>query len=185
MTVDTCSPPSLETLPWSRSGHLEIACKPELVAIARHFTRDLIAGCLDNEDLVDEVVLLVSELVTNAVQYAASAGPPAAGVRPGVGLGVECSARYVRVCVRDPYPVLPRPRTATEDAESGRGLREIVEAYADAWWVHLRPDDKAIHVVLLRPGEVLLQGDLVRFAGTQAPQEAPAARPPGWSQAAR
>lgn len=161
MTTPTLPAPPLAAHRWSCAAYLEIDCEPELVGLARRFTRDTLTGVIDAR--TDDAILLVSELVTNAVNFAAEAGPPSSGFKQLIGLGVECGPRWLRLCVCDPYPDLPEPRQAAEDDESGRGLREIVEAYADAWWVDPRPSDKTIHAVLLHPGEVLLQEDINRF----------------------
>ena len=74
--------------------------------------------------LVDDVVLAVSELVTNAVKHGL----------PPVRLTISQSAGRVRIDVSDMRPAtdgLEWPVVASEDsAESGRG-RRIVEAVSD------------------------------------------------------
>ena len=75
------------TWPKSRRSRLELAVVPSAVRIARHWTADQLAaagpsGEAADEDLIDTAVLVVSELVTNAIQaatLAAAAGPPPAG----------------------------------------------------------------------------------------------------------
>jgi anti-sigma regulatory factor (Ser/Thr protein kinase) len=77
-------------------------------------------------DLVDDALLLVSELVTNAVRHG----------RPDIRLEVSVSPPGIEVAVRDGGEDLPQmssqPTPGT--AESGRGLR-IVDAVASAWGV--------------------------------------------------
>lgn len=95
---------------------LELEPEPRSVASARRWTADqlLAAGCVGP---VDTVVLLVSELVTNAVVYA----------------GTACSLTLslgdvVRVEVRDgsdELPELDAGAAADPLASSGRGLRLV------------------------------------------------------------
>ncbi|WP_186785800.1 PAS domain S-box protein [Streptomyces misionensis] len=77
----------------------------------------------------DDALLLLSEILTNAVQHAE--GP--------VGLRLCRTATDLTVEVGDHSPQLPRPRHATGDDESGRGLF-LVRTLADSWGV--RPTDE-------------------------------------------
>ncbi|MEV0220394.1 PAS domain S-box protein [Streptomyces sp. NPDC050704] len=79
----------------------------------------------------DDARLLLSEILTNAVQHAE--GP--------LGLHVCRTATELTVEVSDHSPHLPQPqpRPAAEDEESGRGLI-LVRALADTWGV--RPTDE-------------------------------------------
>lgn len=82
--------------------------------------------------LVDRVVLVVSELVTNSVRYG----------RPPLQLVLAREPRCVRVHVHDAVPVEPQVHDGPADpgAESGRGLL-IVDAVADAVGVEQVPGD--------------------------------------------
>lgn len=60
----------------------------------------------------DDVLLLVSELVTNALRHGL----------PPVSLELCVDARTVSVAVVDAAPVRPRARAAEPDAEGGRGM---------------------------------------------------------------
>ncbi|WP_351234029.1 ATP-binding protein [Streptomyces sp. NPDC002133] len=83
------------------------------------------------DDTTDTAVLLVSELVANACRHAR--------VPPGREVWTRCELRdgTLRVEVSDASDVLPRPREAAPDDESGRGLA-LVAALADAWGAHPR-----------------------------------------------
>ncbi len=73
----------------------------------------------------DEVELLVSELVTNAVLHGGSL----------VTLEVDCEApEGISVAVGDNDPTPPVHRHAGPDDESGRGLA-LVELISDSWGV--------------------------------------------------
>ncbi|MEU6844771.1 ATP-binding protein [Streptomyces sp. NPDC046716] len=76
----------------------------------------------------------VSELVANVITHVGE-GTPAT-------LAVSMSGTFVRMEVHDPdVRALPTLRSATDDAESGRGLALVGEA-ADRWGVLLRADRK-------------------------------------------
>ena len=73
---------------------------------------------------IDTVVLLVSEVVTNAVLHA----------RSDIRLEVQASADTVRVEVHDGSPVEPRVHHYRLTSGTGRGLR-MVEQLARRWGV--------------------------------------------------
>ncbi|MEU2432910.1 ATP-binding protein [Streptomyces sp. NPDC007861] len=84
------------------------------------------------EDTAETAVLLLSELVTNACRHAK--------VPPGREVWTRCVLLrdgVLRVEVSDASDVLPRPRAAAPDDESGRGLT-LVAALADAWGAYPR-----------------------------------------------
>jgi two-component sensor histidine kinase len=72
--------------------------------------------------LSDDIVLIVSELTTNAVQ-AIQAGSG----RDSVRLRLVANSTHVAALVWDPTAATPRLRDVTSDDEDGRGLA-IVEA---------------------------------------------------------
>ncbi|MFF1477652.1 ATP-binding protein [Streptomyces sp. NPDC058301] len=84
------------------------------------------------DEMAETAVLLLSELMTNAVRHAR------------VPVGRDVVARCVlggdifRVEVIDANATLPCPRPAGPDDESGRGLA-LVEALSDAWGANPRP----------------------------------------------
>ncbi|MFN2626037.1 MAG: SpoIIE family protein phosphatase [Mycobacteriales bacterium] len=106
---------------------LELPPRTQSVAAARAFVGERLASLAD-AGARETSVLLVSELVTNAVRHA----------RTAVGIDVALDAGVVRVGVRDESAEPPtlRPGLGAAD-ESGRGIH-LVEALADRWgWEHV------------------------------------------------
>jgi anti-sigma regulatory factor (Ser/Thr protein kinase) len=96
-----------------------------------------IAGQLartDPADLVDTAVLLVSELVTNAVRASAVADLASGRADPcRIELAVARTSDTVRIEVSDSAcGSLPVPSAAADDDESGRGL-QVITALSKRW----------------------------------------------------
>ncbi|MGI4894392.1 MAG: ATP-binding protein [Janthinobacterium lividum] len=91
---------------------------------ARAFVRDQCGAAGVEEDLCDNAVLMVSELVTNAVEHA----------RSPVQLALRVTASTVHVEVRDTNASLPAIQEAGPGAVHGRGMA-IVDALATDWGV--------------------------------------------------
>lgn len=104
-----------------------LAAKPASARAARRFVLDALAGAAP-PDLEETVVLLASELVTNAVVH----------VGGEIEVLVRLTPTAVRVEVTDGSEVTPSPRRAGADDTSGRGLT-LVEALARRWGVDAIP----------------------------------------------
>jgi anti-sigma regulatory factor (Ser/Thr protein kinase) len=127
--------------------------EPAAVAAARKFVRDTLRSWLDTAPgadadggLVDDAVLLTSELVTNAVVHA------------GTQVQVTCklAAGAVEVVVRDSHPARMVPGPAPNDTvpaerTGGRGLL-LPSALAAAWGVSYGTDAKAVWFRMGLPG---------------------------------
>jgi GAF domain-containing protein/anti-sigma regulatory factor (Ser/Thr protein kinase) len=132
--------------------------EPAAVAAARKFVRDTLCSWLDagpaaaadaaaDGSLVDDAVLLTSELVTNAVVHA------------GTQVQVTCklAAGTVEVVVRDSHPARMVPGPAPNDTvpaerTGGRGLL-LPSALAAAWGVSYGTDAKAVWFRMGLPGD--------------------------------
>ena len=119
------------------------AADPQSVAEARAFTRRTLEEW-GASDVADDAVLVVSELVTNAITHAGT--PTTLEVRlvpGGIWLDVEDlhPSRMIRMGA-DP----------TESAEYGRGLL-ITSMLGSAWGIEYRPDRKRVWALLRRPDE--------------------------------
>jgi anti-sigma regulatory factor (Ser/Thr protein kinase) len=113
---------------------LELAVAPDAVRVARHWLAGRLACASPpvGPDLIDTAVLVVSELVTNAVR--AVGGDPGYPSGPGrVTVGVATGPRLVRVEVHDSARApLPPSRRGADTDETGRGLT-VVEALSICW----------------------------------------------------
>jgi anti-sigma regulatory factor (Ser/Thr protein kinase) len=95
---------------------------------------------------VDVAVLLVSELVTNAVIHGDERG---AGTLAAVTMLVRCSGGELRVEVHDRSRGIPVPASleVPDDSEAGRGLM-LVDTLAAEWGYYLTPGGKAVYFTL-------------------------------------
>ena len=121
---------------------LEIRPDPAEVGRARRWARSRLAGSGigADEPLAETLILLVSELVTNAVVHT---GCPAV-VRLLLPPGVPGDASgTVRLEVIDSSDCPPTPRHADGDETNGRGL-ELVDGLADRWGWNLESGGKSI-----------------------------------------
>ncbi|MFF7354296.1 MULTISPECIES: ATP-binding protein [Streptomyces] len=135
---------------------LEIRPDPSEVGRARRWARSRLAGLgiAADEPLAETLILLVSELVTNAVVHTGhtavlrlslpGAAPEttdaprvtdtagATGTAEPAGAAEASAVDTVRVEVADSSSCAPVPRCAGSDATGGRGLA-LVDCLADRW----------------------------------------------------
>ncbi|WP_329590192.1 ATP-binding protein [Streptomyces sp. NBC_01362] len=110
---------------------LEVGPDPAEVGRARRWARSRLvgSGIRDDEPLAETLILLISELVTNAVVHT---GCPAV-LRMLFGLtGSAGAPGTVRVEVADASCRPPQQRHAAGEDTNGRGL-ELVDGLADRW----------------------------------------------------
>ncbi|MFD8600405.1 ATP-binding protein [Kitasatospora sp. NPDC059646] len=121
-----------------------LAPRFEAVRTAREFARTTLEGW-GLGDLFDDVALVASELVTNALRHAlgqrepslvpTQASPqPAAGSLP-IRISLVHRAPQVVCAVSDPSSIGPIAREADFVAESGRGLH-LVDSFSRSWGWH-------------------------------------------------
>lgn len=107
-------------------GAMAVRHEPTSAAAVRHaIVADLTARGVD-KDSIDEVVLVASELVGNAVRHSR---PNSTGT---IEVQWELSTSAVVVQVADSDEDAPVPRVPKPDEPSGRGLA-IVAALAEDW----------------------------------------------------
>ncbi|MFJ9637949.1 ATP-binding protein [Streptomyces sp. NPDC101178] len=94
---------------------------------SRHAVRDLLdrQGVPIEEDVLQGLLLIVSELVTNAVKHAAL-------LSPELAVEVAIGADWVRVSVEDSHPYRPTALETDYAQTGGRGLLLVKEVTAEA-----------------------------------------------------
>ncbi len=128
--------PPLDPAAVSDAASCSLPARYEAVGDARRFTR----RTLDQWELgdrFDDVCLVVSELVTNALRHAMPDGSVSAGEHnPPVRLHLMRWTGRLVCAVRDPSQDSPVARDSEDfSAESGRGLF-LVDSFSDSWGWH-------------------------------------------------
>jgi PAS domain S-box-containing protein len=118
----------------SRTQSLDVTLPPQpaSVAEARQRVRDLLVAH-GRDDLLDAAVLLVSELVTNALLHAAT----------DIGVSATLDGEGLHVGVSDGSRHLPSRREYGPTSGTGRGLL-MLESMVDEWGVTQRRDGKTV-----------------------------------------
>lgn len=132
--------------------HLDLAAQPTEVRHARTFLRAKLAGYPQLP--TDLILLLTSELVTNAMLHGRSSIGLDVSIHPGVipaqgpsRAGADAGLA-VLVGVTDESSMVPRQRPRSRSKEGGRGL-QIVRELADEWgWLPV--DDTGGKIVWFR-----------------------------------
>ena len=122
--------------------HIRVPHDPSAPAQARA----AVAECtrrMGLNGMSDDLALVVSEMVTNAVRHAA----------PPVSVEIEASEDDVVVAVCDGSPDRPVPREADDDAEGGRGML-LVNLLTVDHGVRPQPPGKTVWARLPRGGKI-------------------------------
>lgn len=104
------------------STNLVVSADHAATRSARAVVRDLCSDAAIAGDTLETAVLLVTELVSNAIEHGGGTAV----------LDAIADDRQLRVSVVDGDPSLPVPRVGDVDDERGRGLL-LVEALASRW----------------------------------------------------
>lgn len=118
-------------------GVLAVSPEPASAAVVRRSIADDLAGRAIPQDCVDDVVLVASELVGNALVHGA------VGATSDLGVRWDVQPDAVVVGVLDDNPDLPRRRSTTTSDTRGRGL-SIVAAVALDWGVRRTGSGKLV-----------------------------------------
>ncbi len=122
---------------------------PESVKAARDFTAATLRGW-KLDALVEEAVIVTSELVTNAIRHGTCSPGPGVDVASVMLAWQRHDGRIICV-VSDGSSMPPVLEQADTSSESGRGL-QVVHALAAAWgWVMLGACEKAVWAAFQLP----------------------------------
>ena len=115
---------------------LRLALPPDVptVRLARQATRDALAAWQLGH-LEDAAILVVSELVTNAMRHARDTG--------AIGLELTSAGTWLRVEVQDGDPSWRQRRSLADDDESGLGF-VLVDSVAGRWGIRRVAAGKAV-----------------------------------------
>jgi anti-sigma regulatory factor (Ser/Thr protein kinase) len=118
---------------------IDLLGRPASVRKARVFTGDALADGGVEASVIEVAVLLVSELVTNAVVHAGGT----------VWVTVHADARWVRIEVQDQGRGRPVLRPARQNQPEGRGLG-LVDKLATNWGTERRATHKVVWYEIAR-----------------------------------
>jgi anti-sigma regulatory factor (Ser/Thr protein kinase) len=111
---------------------LTLAASLDSARLARAYVRGRLAGQND-PDLVEAALVVVSELVTNAVRHA----------HPPITVRVVTDPTRLRIDVGDGVGTAPAPRRLEVTAAGGRGL-PLIAGLANRWGVTRTPGGKVV-----------------------------------------
>ncbi|MGC4912823.1 ATP-binding protein [Streptomyces albogriseolus] len=116
-----------EPLPYEGVWRFTAPAVDASVPQARHAVRDLLLrqGVPVADDVVQGLLLIVSELVTNAVKHAAL-------LSPMLAVEVAVGAEWIRVSVEDNHPYRPTALENDYGRTGGRGLLLVREITREA-----------------------------------------------------
>ena len=110
---------------YTHVAEIDLVTRPMTAAEARRAVREHLVEWSVDPALVDVILLLLSEVVTNAARHAP----------PPLHLVVRYGRPGVRVEVHDSYPDLDAPRGPDHDEHGGRGLW-LVKLLSTRWGYH-------------------------------------------------
>lgn len=142
-----------------RAERMNLAALDSAPYWARKFARSFLAQCRGITTVTaDTVILVVSELVTNA--YSATGVPTGPGTTysqragaPAITLSLRYFGAVLLIEVIDSSPITPHMAGSGIDAENGRGLM-LVEALSAEWGHFPVPEGgKCVYCILPVPGQ--------------------------------
>jgi anti-sigma regulatory factor (Ser/Thr protein kinase) len=117
---------------------MELPFDARSAGAAREVLRGLLVAW-GHEHQIDDAAVVVSELVTNAVQHAAEQGQ--------LRLELQVTGEVLRLELADGSSVRPIARVIVDSDERGRGMH-IVDVLTARWGVEMHGDGKRVWVEL-------------------------------------
>ncbi|WP_188280033.1 ATP-binding protein [Streptomyces sp. CBMA29] len=130
---------SVKAVGWARSFPVSYGVRAGREWAREHL--DVLGWSTQAPDTADSVVLTVSELVTNAHVHAHSEAQ----------VVMVWDGCCLHLSVSDSSGMLPAEKAPDEERTHGRGMA-IVDALADEWEAHPRPDGKTVTACFHAPG---------------------------------
>ncbi|MDG6106203.1 ATP-binding protein [Dactylosporangium aurantiacum] len=119
------------------TAHVDLPLNETAPAVARRSLQTtLFAWGFSDQDWLNAAILVVSELVANAVRHGGGC----------LALELRAHEAQVTICAADGSAVVPRRRD-DPDGDSGRGLA-IIEALSQRWGVENHQGGKRVWVLL-------------------------------------
>jgi anti-sigma regulatory factor (Ser/Thr protein kinase) len=141
-------------LRWPQVGVLELGPSPEVATCARRHVVALLGEWDVPFGIKQDMELICSELMANALEATSSLPPLAVGEPWPVGLRLLGNRQRIVLEVWDCHPGVPVRQAAPDDQEGGRGLA-IVHELANRWGSRrLSAHVKAVWAELLLPTSV-------------------------------
>ncbi len=137
-------------VPGVATAYVQLAAQPRTPYWARRHAHAVLSAWQLHPATIETAILLVSELVTNAVAatITPAPGPPAASAVP-ITQTLRLQPGRIVIEVTDPDPSPPLPEHAGPDAETGRGLM-LVDALSKEWSYYYPPSSggKTVYCVI-------------------------------------
>lgn len=121
---------------------LDLVCDPSATRRAVAHAADVLRDWGVPRNVAADAVLIVDELVTNAVRHSGAATERG---RPGVGscgLGLWTYRGHLVICVHDETDQVPVLRDVSLDAENGRGLQIVAGLSEGVWGYAVQPSQR-------------------------------------------
>jgi anti-sigma regulatory factor (Ser/Thr protein kinase) len=133
------------------SRRMRMAARPAAVPRSRAIVRGLLRDW-QLETMTDEVTLLLSELMTNAVQASHNGARRDQARRPFIVATVRLTATAVLLEVWDANPAPPVVQDVDLTSDCGRGLL-MIECMSSTWGHHPHDGGKVVWCELPFPGQ--------------------------------
>jgi len=129
---------------FSFHSRLDLACDPLATRHAVAHASDVLRNWDVPSNVAADALLIVDELVTNAVRHSGVSTEPSEAERGrprvgGCGLALWTHSGHLVICVHDEADQVPVLREVSLDAENGRGLQIVAGLCNGAWGYTVQP----------------------------------------------